>query len=254
MKPAVKHTLNILRRTIGYGLLVSFVSIASIAIYVLNQRPDLDVWHEVELDEEFTERSDLTDFKSYLELEKRLFKQLDDEVYAKTAAGGEKTINRYQRGSMMDPTKWPTDWNRSFVWDHDEPQAGVLLIHGMSDSPYSLRHFGKTLHDKGASVIGLRVPGHGTAPSGLVETTWKDMAAAVRLAAKDLKQRIGDKPLFLIGYSNGGGLAVIYALETLEDASLPRPDGLILLSPEIGISKAASLAVWQGRVGHWLGL
>lgn len=246
--------ITILRRAIGYGLLVTFVSLVSIAVYVLNQRADLHLWHKVDLDEEFTRKSDVSDFAGYLKLEQRLFDQLESKVYAKTPPGNAKSINRYQKGSMMDPTSMATNWNRTFELKQSAPTAGVLLIHGMSDSPYSLRHLGKKFHASGAAVIGLRVPGHGTAPSGLVETSWKDMAAAVRLAAKHLKQSIGDKPLYVLGYSNGGALAVIYAIETLEDSSLPRPDGLVLLSPEIGVSKAAALAVWQGRIGHWLGL
>jgi alpha-beta hydrolase superfamily lysophospholipase len=248
------HTITILRRALGYGLLVTLVSLVSIAVFVLNQRADLHLWHKVDLDEEFTTKSDVSDFAGYLELEQRLFDQLESEVYAKTPPGNPKRINRYQKGSMMDPTSMGTNWNRTFELKQSAPTAGVLLIHGMSDSPYSLRHLGEKFHASGAAVIGLRVPGHGTAPSGLIETTWKDMAAAVRLAAKHLKQTIGDKPLYVVGYSNGGALAVIYAIETLEDSSLPRPDGLVLLSPEIGVSKAAALAVWQGRIGHWLGL
>jgi len=80
------------------------------------------------------------------------------------------------------------------------------------------------------------------------------MAAAVRLATRHLRGTIGDKPLYLVGYSNGGALAVEYALASLRDASLPRVSGVILLSPGIGISGAAALAVWQRRLGHLLGL
>ena len=52
-------------------------------------------------------------------------------------------------------------------------------MHGMSDSPYSLRALGQRFHREGYHVVGLRLPGHGTVPSGLLKTTWKDMAAAV---------------------------------------------------------------------------
>jgi alpha-beta hydrolase superfamily lysophospholipase len=57
-----------------------------------------------------------------------------------------------------------------------------------------------------------------------------------------------------VGYSNGGALAVEYALSALDDTTLPRVAGVILLSPEIGVSPVAALAVWQGRLGHLLGL
>ena len=52
MNEVSKHTLNILRRTLGYGILVTSVSLIAIAIYVLENRADLNIWHEVDLDEE----------------------------------------------------------------------------------------------------------------------------------------------------------------------------------------------------------
>ena len=97
----------------------------------------------------------------------------------------------------------------------------MLLIHGMSDSPYSMRSLAERLHAEGAWVVGLRVPGHGTAPSGLVDVEWQDMAAAVRIAVRHLRESVANAPLFLVGYSNGGALAVEYALEALEDARPP---------------------------------
>ena len=136
----------------------------------------------------------------------------------------------------------------------DKPAIGVLLIHGMSDSPYSLRSIGQLLHDSGAYVIGMRVPGHGQAPSGLLDTTWEDMAAAVRLAVSELEDKSTGVPLYIVGYSNGGALAVQYTLHSLSDENLRTVDGLILMSPEIGISKLAVLAKWQERLGHLLGL
>jgi alpha-beta hydrolase superfamily lysophospholipase len=124
----------------------------------------------------------------------------------------------------------------------------------MSDSPYSLRSLGQRLHAAGVQVVGLRLPGHGTAPSGLVEVAWQDMAAAVRLAAGHLRQRIGGRPLYLVGYSNGAALAVHHALAAREDGGPPAVDKLVLVSPAIGVTRVAALAVWQARLGHLLGL
>jgi len=100
-------------------------------------------------------------------------------------------------------------------------------------------------------VIGLRVPGHGTIPSGLLDAEWEDWAAATRLAAKEVKQQLGDNPNFyILGYSNGGALALNYSLDALEDKSLPLPKKLVLLSPMIGISKFAGLSITMDMVGH----
>jgi alpha-beta hydrolase superfamily lysophospholipase len=130
----------------------------------------------------------------------------------------------------------------------------VLLLHGLSDSPYSMRALGERLAGAQAWVIGLRVPGHGTAPSGLVSVRWQDMSAAVALAMRHLRGAVGDAPLYLVGYSNGGALAVEYALSALADAALPLPQGIVLMSPEIGVAKLAALASGLGRLGRVLDL
>ncbi len=223
-------------------------------IMFLNNQPDLSIWHTVELDSEFTADSGVKRFSEYLALEDRLFTQLDDEVYAHILPEEKFAINRYNSGSLSDPSRWPTNWNRTFELTAIEPGAGVLLLHGLSDSPYSLRQLGRRISASGAHVLGLRIPGHGTVPSGLVNVQWEDMAAAVTLAMHHLKSKIGDRPLYIVGYSHGGALAVQYILTTLEDASLPRPAGVVLISPEIGISKVAALAVWQSRIGWVLGM
>jgi alpha-beta hydrolase superfamily lysophospholipase len=98
------------------------------------------------------------------------------------------------------------------------------------------------------------VPGHGTVPSALTRTTWQDMAAAVILAVRHLKAQVGDQPIHVVGYSNGGALAVNYALRSLEQAELPRLEGMVLISPEIGVSAMAAFAIWQERIGRVTGL
>ena len=168
-------------------------------------------------------------------LEKRLFAQAHEEVYDRIEPADRGLINRYNRGSLSDPGRWSPNWNRSFELTIDpsagKPKAGVLLIHGLSDSPYSLRSVGERLHAAGADVVGLRVPGHGTAPSALTRTTWQDMAAAVVLAMRHLQRQAADRPLYIIGYSNGGALAVHYALSTLDDSGLPPVQRVVLIDP-----------------------
>lgn len=251
---AVIVSVKQLIRALFYGVIGATLVIMIFAVSYLNDRPDLKAWHTADLDEEFTENSKIKTFHEYLVLEERLFNQLNEKVYAKTEPADKNKINRYSRSSLSDPEQWPTNWNRSFELKTDAPRIGVLLLHGMSDSPYSLHNLAQKLNDNAAWVVGLRIPGHGTAPVGLVDTTWQDMAAAVRLAMQHLQNQLKDKPLFIVGYSNGGALAVLYSLSSLEDKSLPQPSGLVLLSPEIGVTKLAGLAIWQERLGHLLGL
>jgi len=229
------------------------VVVVVVALYVGAQE-DLAVWHEAELDAEFTENSEAGSLADYLAIEEQVFRQLDERVYDRVPEERKSELSRYTRGSLCDPARWERDWNRTFELRRDDARAGVLLVHGLSDSPYSLRHIGKALHEAGAHCLGLRVPGHGTAPSGLTTVTWEDMAAAVRLAVRAVSKSAQNRPLYVVGYSNGGALAVHYALSTLEDGALPKVDGVVLLSPMIGVTPAAALAVWQERAGRLFGI
>ncbi len=225
-----------------------------VGVKLMNDKPDLQVWHTVDLDEEFTEESEVATFEEYLALEDRLFQQVDELVYSANDGDPTQWIDRYTKQSSSDATSWKTNWNRTFELTTESPKLGVLLLHGLTDAPYSLRAIGERLNAEGAHVVGLRIPGHGTVPAALTETSWQDMAAAVRIAMRHLQDQVGDGPLYAVGYSNGGALSVRYALESIEDETLPPLAGMALLSPEIGITATAAFAIWQERVGYILGL
>jgi alpha-beta hydrolase superfamily lysophospholipase len=76
--------------------------------------------------------------------------------------------------------------------------------------------------------------------------------AAVQLGMRHVRQKAGaDTPLYLVGYSNGGALAVKYALDALQTPDLPRPTRIVLLSPMIGVSPFARFA-WMMSVFGWV--
>lgn len=250
----LSFTLRHAWRLFFYGTIGVVLTLIVVFVKYLDGRTDLDVWHLADLDQEFTVDSDISNFKEYLALEDHLFEQLDELVYEKTGPVGDDLANRYKRGSQSNPERWPRNWNRSYEMPLDAPRASVLLLHGLSDSPYSLRSLAERLHESGVHTLGLRIPGHGTAPSGLVNVTWQDMAAAVRLAVLHLAEQNGERPIYIVGYSNGAALAVQYTLATLDDPALPRIDSLVLMSPEIGVTPAAAWAIWQARLGRVLGL
>ena len=218
--------------------------------------PPLKPWHTEVLTEEFTVKStgEIQTFDDYRQLEDRLFTQLEEKVYRDTPTGPEYALVRYSAGSAADPQQRRPNWNRSFEFTTDTPVGGVLLLHGMSDSPYSLRALGETLKQRDYRVIGLRLPGHGTAPSGLKRISWQDMAAAVRLSVAHLASKLGQKPIHIVGYSNGAPLAINYALDALEGNDLPIPASLVLISPAVGLHPAAALAKWKRRLSSLPGL
>ncbi len=212
----------------------------------------LQPWHTVHLAEEFEVNmaDDVGDFAGYLALEDRLFAELEAEVYAEVATGPEYSLVRYSSGSAADPKRRQPDYNRTFELRAEEPRGGILLLHGLSDSPYSLHALGEKFHEEGFWVIGLRLPGHGTAPSGLMRARWQDMAAAIRLAMDHLVAQVGQKPVHIIGYSTGAALALDLAVDSIGNPDQQTPASLILISPAIGISRAAALAGPTAALGR----
>lgn len=240
-----------------YGAIGLIVGAATIFILQVRSRPDLSLWHLADLDKEFTaaDAGRITDLKAYRQLEDVLFRQLETVVYDQVPATAEQSLNRYRRNSWSDPHGFDINWNRTFEWKAARPRAGVLLLHGLSDGPYSLHSLGRSLHRADAWVVGLRLPGHGTIPTGLARVQWQDFTAAVRLAARDLAAKIGaDRPLYLMGYSNGAALALEYTLAQMSGEALPRPAGLVLISPAISVTSMAALARWNVRLSRIPGL
>lgn len=237
--------------------LLGAVSAALIA-YVLWARaqPPLQLWHEVRLDAELTAArlDEVATLADYLAMERHVFDEMDEKVYARTTTGPAQRLNRFSPGSASDPRGMAPNWNRTFELVPDSPSGGVLLLHGMSDGPYSLRALGGGLYRQGYRVLGLRMPGHGTAPAGLLDVTWEAMAAVTRLGATHLDEVLDGKPVHVIGYSTGAALAVDYALTAREDAGLPIPASLVLVSPAIGITPLAQLTPLFRLIGEVPGL
>ncbi len=212
----------------------------------------LKPWHTEKLTEEFTQdkADEVQSFADYLALEDRLFKQLDEKVYAKTESGPGHELDRYSSDSAADPRQHKPNWNRSFELKTENPRGAVLLLHGMSDSPYALHTLGQALNEQNYWVVGLRMPGHGTAPSGLRFINRHDMAAAVRLGMTHLAGQVKDKPVHMIGYSTGAPLALEFTLDALEGKTAPVPGSLILISPAIGVHASAALAGTKNTLGN----
>ena len=77
LKQAVKTSLYV---AIGGGAVLIFFGVR-----YLENRPDLSVWHTEDLKQEFTKETKINSFNGYIELEERLFKELDRKVYARIA-------------------------------------------------------------------------------------------------------------------------------------------------------------------------
>jgi len=212
------------------------------------KKPDLAIWHTYSLQSEFhaSNYPDEISFKQYQELEARLDRELDENIYLQTSANAHRQFNRYDKTSRAFAGPTGQKWNRSFERDTADPVGGILLLHGASDSPYSVRALSDIFTKQGFYVLVLRLPGNGTIPAGLKQAKLDDWLAITQMGAATVREKIGpDLPLYLGGYSVGAALVLDYTLDALTDTSLAMPDRLFLYSPAIGITKYAQFSGWD---------
>ncbi len=230
------------------GLLVAWLLLTAgfvlVSAFTARGLPDLQPWHRWEFPSEpDAARINAMDWRGYERAEQRVF----DELQAHLAANPTPGRYRYQAGSTLGARGGATDWNRSQVLMPAGPvRGGVLMLHGLSDSPYSLRHLAERYTAQGFVVVIPRMPGHGTAPSGLRQAQWTDWLAMAELGAREVRARTGaGKPFHVLGYSNGAALALKYAMDRVDingDEGLPAPDRIVMVSPMIGIGRLAAFA------------
>ena len=232
-----------LRRVALAGLLIA-ATLLIVRALDSQRGPALDLWHTFVPHELHGSDIDHADWAGYLAAEQRAFSEVQSEVTNKLEAGERTPDNRYFADAPINPEHFKQDWNRSYVLEPDgTPVGAVVLLHGLTDSPYSLRHIARRYRDLGYVAIAIRLPAHGTVPAALTDVTWEDWLAATRLAVREARRRVGPAaPLHMVGFSNGGALAMKYALDAIEDKQLARPDRLILISPMIGITIFARFA------------
>jgi len=89
--------------------------------------------------------------------------------------------------------------------------TGVLLIHGFTGAPPEMRLIGDYLNERGYTVSGPLLPGHGTTVEDMNRCTWRDWADHVERAYRDLLARC-DR-VFVGGLSMGTLLSLNLAAE-----------------------------------------
>ena len=210
--------------------------------------PQLGPEHRIEFAEEFNASMEGdTDWVTYLAIEDKLAVELEERIPSQSRP--DSPADRYFADSLVHPDNFDGNWNHSYELRVPSPRGVAVLLHGLTDSPYSMLATAQTLAGAGYNVIAMRMPGHGYAVSGLLQARWEDWTAAVRIAVRQAVQiPAADESLLLVGYSNGGLLAVDYALQCDTADGLPCPDGLVLMSPGMAITSAAAVMNWHAAL------
>jgi carboxylesterase len=121
----------------------------------------------------------------------------------------------------------------------DRGPIGIVMVHGFTGSPASMRPMGTWFAGQDLSVIGVRLPGHGTNVEDLRPRSWTEWYSEVDGALTELRVRCSTA--VVLGQSMAASLAVHLA------ASRPEAvDGLVLPSPYLYDPRHALIPV-----GRW---
>ena len=240
-----------MKATVVKVLKRAVIAVVALLVVVLAWRaydalraPHLARWHTFVPHEASAQQIAKLDWAGYLQAEKQLFDEVRTEVTDKLEPEDQVESNRYFSGSPIYPGRFAQDWNRSYVLlPQGTPVGAVVLLHGLTDSPYSLRHVARRYVQDGFAAVAIRLPGHGTVPAGLSQVEWEQWMAATHLAVREARRLApAPAPLHVVGFSNGGALAMKYALDVLDDPQLARPERIVLFAPMIGITSMARFA------------
>jgi carboxylesterase len=122
------------------------------------------------------------------------------------------------------------------------PAAGVLLVHGFTGSPQSLRPWALALAAAGLTVRLPLLPGHGTDWREMNRTGWRDWYGAAEDALAELRRASG--PVFVMGLSMGGTLTLRLAEEHSRELA-----GIVTVNASLTTDrKVAALAPLLSRV------
>ena len=108
-------------------------------------------------------------------------------------------------------------------WSADGGPVGVLVVHGFTGNPQSMRPLAEAFAAAGHTVSLPLLPGHGTRVEDMLPTRWADWSAAVERAHDELAARC--EAVCVAGLSMGGTLALWLA------SRRPEVRGIVLVNP-----------------------
>lgn len=98
---------------------------------------------------------------------------------------------------------------------HKNNNKVVLLIHGLTDTPYHFHNLSLKFYEMGFDVRTLLLPGHGTTASELSKISYKDWQLATNYIIENSKKDYEE--ILLGGFSTGGALIFDYLKNNEKD-------------------------------------
>jgi hypothetical protein len=158
MKAALRSALGWTQR-LARLLIIVAATLLIARIVQTRSGPRLEPWHTFIPAEPDAAVIDRLDWIGYLTAENRIMESIRVEVTERLKERDRTPSDRYFAASPVYPGRFAQDWNRSYVLEPDGPPKGAaVFLHGLTDSPYSLRHIAQRYRDRGSSRLDCALP------------------------------------------------------------------------------------------------
>ncbi|HEX8803860.1 MAG TPA: alpha/beta fold hydrolase, partial [Acidimicrobiales bacterium] len=131
-------------------------------------------------------------------------------------------------------------------WSAPGGPHGVLVVHGFTGCPQSMRGLARAFAAAGFAVELPLLPGHGTSVDDLATTGWADWCAAAEAAYLDLAA--GCERMVVAGLSMGGAVTAWLGTRHREVAGLVCINALVAVDPGVVDAVRQTLASGTDRI------
>ncbi|WP_029099896.1 alpha/beta hydrolase [Brevibacillus thermoruber] len=135
------------------------------------------------------------------------------------------------------------------AWTVADPSATVVLVHGTGEHHGRYRHVAAFLNAHGVDVFSGDLPGWGRSPGkkGHIDSFGQYLDAVETWTERALQAAGDERPVFLLGHSLGGLVAVRFVQRYEKRRRLA---GLMLSSPCLQLK--VDVPAWKARLAQWL--
>ncbi len=224
------------------GLAIIFIVSIYIWGFLYNPTKDITRFHPTGLNTHFVAQN-YSSFDDYIHQTDLMVRKAHEKAHYHL--NDADIFNNSPKELLPDPQLCPK--NKSNQYDN-----GIVLIHGLFDSPYGMAQLGQFFQRHCFVVYVPLLPGHGTVVGDLLQVNFQDWINIVNFATIELSKKVNH--VYLGGHSIGGLLAINQAFSAKFDIK-----GLILLAPALEmktqltplISPLYWLSQWIPRLRWW---
>ncbi|KAF7968051.1 hypothetical protein HWV62_32120 [Athelia sp. TMB] len=151
-------------------------------------------------------------------------------------------------------------YTRKYV-PQSSTKAVVVSVHGFNEHIGRFAHIHPSFAQRGIAVFTFDQRGFGQtvqhkdngAGKKYAQTSWKEQLEDIEWAVKEARKGYEDVPVFLMGHSMGGGLALAFPTRTQPEWPHPSPETVAALSGVIVTSPFITLTKPPSKVARWVG-